>query len=82
MGAAAGDERKVEVSFPDGYPGDLGGKEATFEVKVSEVKAKRLPELDDEFASEAGGFDTLDELREDIASRLREADAQAIEQRI
>jgi trigger factor len=79
VGAAAGDERNVEVSFPDGYPGDLGGKDATFEVKVSEVKAKRLPELDDEFASEAGGFDTLAELREDIASRLREADAQAIE---
>ena len=79
VGAAAGDERNVEVSFPDGYPGDLGGKDATFEVKVSEVKAKRLPELDDEFASEAGGFDTLAELREDIASRLREADAQAVE---
>jgi trigger factor len=79
VGAVAGDERNVEVSFPEGYPGDLGAKDATFEVKVSEVKAKRLPELDDEFASEAGGFDTLAELREDIASRLREADAQAIE---
>ncbi len=78
-GASAGDEREVEVTFPDEYPGDLGGKEATFEVKVSEVKAKRLPELDDEFASEAGGFDTLAELREDISSRLSEADAQAIE---
>ncbi|MEO6858254.1 MAG: trigger factor [Solirubrobacteraceae bacterium] len=78
-GASAGEERAVEVKFPDEYPGDLGGKEATFEVKVSEVKAKRLPELDDEFASEAGGFDTLAELREDIGSRLSEADAQAIE---
>ncbi|HEY2006665.1 MAG TPA: trigger factor [Solirubrobacteraceae bacterium] len=79
VGASAGDERNVEVTFPEGYPGDLGGKEATFEVKVSEVKAKRLPELDDDFASEAGGFDTLQELREDIANRLREADNQAIE---
>jgi trigger factor len=79
VGAQAGDERAVEVKFPDEYPGDLGGKEATFEVKVSEVKAKRLPELDDEFASEAGGFDTLAELREDIATRLRDADEQAIE---
>jgi trigger factor len=79
VGARAGDERQVEVKFPDEYPGDLGGKEATFEVKVSEVKAKRLPELDDEFASEAGGFDTLAELREDIATRLRDADEQAIE---
>jgi trigger factor len=79
VGASAGDERSVEVTFPEGYPGDLGGKEATFEVTVSEVKAKRLPELDDDFASEAGGFDTLQELREDVANRLREADSQAIE---
>jgi trigger factor len=78
-GAAAGDERQVEVTFPDEYPSDLGGRDATFDVKVSEVKAKQLPELDDEFASEAGGFDTLEELREDISTRLREADDQAIE---
>ncbi|HEX8975261.1 MAG TPA: trigger factor [Solirubrobacteraceae bacterium] len=79
VGASAGEERTVKVTFPEGYPGELGGKDAVFEVKVSEVKAKRLPELDDDFASEAAGFDTLAELREDIAGRLREADAQAIE---
>ena len=79
VGASSGDERNVEVTFPDDYPGDLGGKAATFEVKVSEVKAKRLPELDDDFASEAGGFDSLAELREDVATRLREADNQAID---
>jgi trigger factor len=79
VGAGAGDARDVEVTFPDEYPNDLGGKTATFEVTVSEVKSKQLPELDDEFASEAGGFESLDELREDIASRLREADSGAIE---
>jgi trigger factor len=79
VGAGAGDKRDVEVTFPDEYPNDLGGKTATFEVTVSEVKSKQLPELDDEFASEAGGFEALDELREDIASRLREADSGAIE---
>ena len=79
VGAEAGDERTIEVTFPEGYPGELGGKPAQFDVKVSEVKAKQLPELDDEFAAEAGGFDSLDELREDIASRLREADSEAIE---
>ena len=79
VGARAGDERVVQVTFPDEYPNELAGKDAQFDVKVSEVKAKRLPELDDEFASEAGGFDTLAELREDIASRLREADEAAIE---
>ena len=79
VGAGAGDERVVQVTFPDEYPDELAGKDAQFDVKVSEVKAKRLPELDDEFAAEAGGFDTLAELREDIASRLREADETAIE---
>jgi len=79
VGATAGAERTVEVTFPEDYPGELGGQQAEFEVKVTEVKAKRLPELDDEFASESAGFDTLDELREDIANRLKEADAHAIE---
>ncbi len=79
VGAGAGDERLVQVTFPDEYPGELAGQAAQFEVKLSEVKAKRLPELDDDFAAEAGGFDSLAELREDIASRLREADAAAIE---
>jgi trigger factor len=78
-GASAGDERTVNVTFPEDYPGDVGGKAATFDVAVKEVKAKRLPELDDDFASEASEFDTLAELREDIAGRLRHADEHAIE---
>jgi trigger factor len=79
LGALPGDQRAISVTFPEDYPGELGGKEATFEVSVSEVKAKRLPELDDEFAGESGGFDTLAELREDIAKRLGEADERSIE---
>jgi trigger factor len=79
VGASAGEERTVNVTFPEDYPGELGGKDATFEVTVTEVKAKRLPELDDDFASEASEFDTLAELREDIAARLREADEDAIQ---
>lgn len=78
-GASAGEQRSVPVKFPDDYPGELAGREATFEVTVTEVKAKRLPELDDEFASAAAGFDNLAELREDIAKRLSEADAAAVE---
>lgn len=80
VGATPGDQREVKVTFPDEYPGDLGGRDVSFAVTVSEVKVKRLPELDDDFASEAGGFDTLVELREDIAGRLRQADESAIEQ--
>jgi trigger factor len=79
VGASAGDERTVAVTFPEDYPNDLGGKEAEFAVTVKEVKAKRLPELDDEFASESAGFDTLAELREDVTNRLKQADEHSIE---
>jgi trigger factor len=79
VGAAAGDERTVTVTFPDDYPAtELAGREAQFAVAVKEVKAKELPELDDDLAAEAG-FDTLDELREDIRSRLAEVESAQIE---
>ena len=73
-GSSAGDEREVEVSFPDDHqPEELAGKTAVFAVTVKEVREKNLPELDDDFASEASEFDTLDELREEIRSRVAEA---------
>jgi trigger factor len=79
-GAKAGDERTVTITFPDDYGADeLKGREAEFAVTVNEVKRKELPELDDEFASDAAGFDTLDELREDIRTKLREADEDRVE---
>jgi trigger factor len=78
-GAAAGDERTVKVTFPDEYGApELAGKAAEFAVTVKEVKAKELPELDDDLAAEAG-FDTLDELRDDIRTRLAEVDGAQIE---
>jgi trigger factor len=80
VGAKAGDERTVSITFPDDYGAEeLKGKEAEFAVTVNEVKRKELPELDDEFASDAAGFDTLDELREDIRTKLREADESRVE---
>lgn len=79
-GARAGEERTVRITFPDDYGAEqLRGREAEFAVTVNEVKRKELPELDDEFASDAAGFDTLEELREDIATKLREADEQRVE---
>lgn len=79
-GASAGEERTVTITFPPDYPAaELAGKEAQFNVTVNEVKEKRLPELDDEFASEAAGFDTLAELRADIVERLGQFDERAIE---
>jgi trigger factor len=80
-GASAGDERKVEVTFPDDYQAEqLAGEDAVFEVKVKEVREKVLPELDDDFASDASEFDTLAELREDIQKRVAEATGQRAEQ--
>jgi trigger factor len=72
-GATAGDEVTVTVTFPEDYRAEnLAGKEATFDVSLKEVKEKQLPELDDDFATEAGGFDSIDELRADIEQRMRE----------
>lgn len=79
-GAAAGEERTVKLNFPDDYGEEhLQGKAAEFAVTVKEVKRKRLPELDDDFAVEAGGFDSIDELREDITGKLREAEERKAE---
>ena len=80
VGAKAGDDREVKVTFPDDYQAEhLAGKEAVFKVAVKEVKEKRLPELDDDLAIEAGGFDSLDELKEDLRTRLRQSHEDAIE---
>ena len=80
VGASAGEDRTVNVTFPDEYQAEhLAGKDAAFAVEVKEVKAKQLPEMDDDLAVEAGGFDTLDELREDLRRRLGEAQEEAID---
>jgi trigger factor len=78
--ARAGEERTVTITFPDDYGAEeLAGKEAQFAVTVKEVKRKDLPELDDDFAADAAGFDTLAELREDVGAKLREADEARID---
>lgn len=80
QGAKAGEERDVTVQFPDDYGAEhLRGVEAVFSVTVHEVQEKQLPELDDAFAEEAAGVDSLDELREDIAQRVSEEDAATID---
>ncbi len=73
-GVKAGEERKVEVSFPADYQAEyLAGKDAVFNVEVKEVREKILPELDDDFASDASEFETLEELRADIREKVGEA---------
>jgi trigger factor len=78
-GAVGGESRTVKVTFPDDYPAtELAGHEAEFAVTVRDVKAKQLPDVNDELAEEAG-FDSLDELREDIRSRMSEVETQRID---
>jgi trigger factor len=80
-GAKGGEQREVKVTFPEDYQAEhLAGKEAVFTVDVKEVREKVLPELDDDFASEASEFDTLEELRADIAKRVSEAVGERAEQ--
>ena len=77
VGASAGERRTLEVTFPADYPhAELAGRAAAFEVTVKEVKRKELPAVDDDFAVDTG-FDTLEELREDIRRRLREVEESA-----
>jgi trigger factor len=79
LGASAGETRTVELGFPVDYGNEeLAGRDASFEITVKEVKLKRLPELDEDFAIDAG-FDSMEELREDIRGRLLEAEGQKIE---
>ena len=70
VGKSAGDEFTYVDELPEGYP-DHGGEAATFHVTVKDVRAKDLPELDDDFAMTASGFDTLDELRDDVVDSLQ-----------
>jgi trigger factor len=73
-GAEAGDERTIEITFPDDHrPEELAGKTASFAVTVKEVREKIAPELDDDFASDASEFETLAELRDSISERIAEA---------
>ncbi|KSU63897.1 trigger factor [[Bacillus] enclensis] len=75
VGAAAGEEKEVEVTFPEEYhAAELAGKAATFKVKLHEIKTKELPALDDEFAKDADEeVETLAELKEKIEKRLQES---------
>lgn len=74
IGATAGEDREVRVTFPDPYGAEeLAGKEAVFQVHVAEVKKRDLPDLDDEFAKDLGEFDTIDALRDQIHKDLQES---------
>ncbi len=70
IGMKIDEEKDINVKFPDEYfSKDLAGKDATFKVKVNEIKKKELPKLDDEFAKDVSEFDTLKELKESIKEK-------------
>jgi len=74
IGANAGDEVDVNVTFPEDYGNkELAGKPALFKVKVNEIKFKELPVVDDEFAKDVSEFETLDEYKADLRKKLTEA---------
>ncbi len=72
IGTKAGDEKDVNVTFPEAYQAEeLAGKPVVFKVKVHEVKENVLPDLDDEFAKDVSEFETLAEFREDLKRKLQ-----------
>lgn len=72
VGMKAGDEKDLDITFPENYHADLAGKAVVFKVKVHEVKEKEVPALDDEFAKDVSEFDTLKELKADLKKKITE----------
>lgn len=72
VGMKPGDEKDLNVTFPEEYTPELAGKDVVFKVKVHEVKEPQAPVVDDEFAKDVSEFDTLEEFKKDLESKLRE----------
>ena len=70
IGMKAGEEKDIDVTFPENYAPELAGKPVVFHVKVNEVKVKEVPAVDDEFAKDVSEFDTLKELKADIKKKM------------
>ena len=71
-GMKAGDERDIDITFPEEYHPDLAGKAVVFHVKCNEVKESQVPEVDDEFAKDVSEFETLADFRKDLGEKLLE----------
>ena len=70
IGMKAGEEKDIDITFPDNYTPELAGKPVVFHVKVNEVKVKEVPAIDDEFAKDVSEFDTLKDLKADIKKKM------------
>lgn len=71
IGMKAGDEKDIDITFPEDYTPELAGTAVVFKVKVHEVKEKQEPEVDDEFAKDVSEFETLDEFKKDLSDKLK-----------
>lgn len=81
VGMKAGEEKDIDVTFPEDYQAeDLAGQAVVFSIKLHEVKEKELPELDDEFAKDVSEFDTLEELKADLRKKEEESKEAAAKQ--
>lgn len=73
IGMQKGELKEINVTFPENYHvEELKGQPAVFKIKLHDIKRKKLPELDDEFAKDVSEFDTLEEFKKDIVKRLQE----------
>lgn len=72
VGMSAGEEKNIDITFPEDYHADLAGKAVVFHVKLNKVTVNNIPEQDDEFAKDVSEFDTLDELKADIKAKALE----------
>jgi len=73
VGMTAGEEKDIDITFPENYKADLAGKAVVFHVKLNKVTVTNVPELDDEFAKDVSEFETLEELKADIRAKALEA---------
>ena len=72
VGMSAGEEKDINITFPENYHADLAGKAVVFHVKVNKVTETVVPAMDDEFAKDVSEFDTLDALKADIRAKAME----------
>ena len=72
VGMVAGEEKNINITFPEDYQADLAGKPVVFHVKLNKVTVTNVPEQDDEFAKDVSEFETLDALKEDIRAKAME----------
>lgn len=72
IGLSVGDEKDLDITFPEDYVKDLAGKAVVFKVKVKEVKESQMPEVDDEFAKDVSEFETLADFKKDLGEKLKQ----------